>query len=143
MKNFCSWLMDVSSFDVCVVAAPFRRGEMAGLPATVNRIMRPRRRAAPGHWLIFIIAYPMPRFMKKERKFVNGKSGRGRDAIRFRSPGKKTGRRRAPEFRLHEIIYRHTGKNCVLHVRTPYVMAASMEGKTLKGIWTMRCRSWG
>ena len=26
MKNFCSWLMDVSSFDVCVVAAPFRRG---------------------------------------------------------------------------------------------------------------------
>ena len=47
--------------------------------------------------------------------------------------GKRSDGRRAPEFRLHEIIYRHTGKNCVLHVRTPYVMAASMEGKTLKG----------
>ena len=47
--------------------------------------------------------------------------------------GKRPDGRRAPEFRLHEIIYRHTGKNCVLHVRTPYVMAASMEGKTLKG----------
>ncbi len=46
--------------------------------------------------------------------------------------GNREGRNIQPEFAPHSAIYRYTDESCVLHVRTPFVMAASMEGRTLK-----------
>ena len=46
--------------------------------------------------------------------------------------GSRSGEKVNVEFALHGTIYRHTKRNCVLHVRTPYVMAVSSEGRTMK-----------
>lgn len=46
--------------------------------------------------------------------------------------GSRSGENVNGEFALHGTIYRHTKMSCVLHVRTPYVMAASTEWKTMK-----------